>query len=83
MKPAPATSHLTTKGVAGSAVDDSLGQLARFESRSLGEPHGDVGREIAIGGIARALDRRSCCGSHVSWQQRAGEAGQRLVQQLL
>ncbi len=36
-------------------ADDGLSQLARIATGRLGQAHGDVGREVAVRGIARAL----------------------------
>ena len=56
MNPAPASSALATSSLFGSACDDRLRELARILARSLGEPHRDVAREVAVFLVARAFD---------------------------
>jgi len=43
--------------IGGQRGDDALGQLARRAPCWLGEQHGDVAGEVAMGRVARAFDR--------------------------
>ena len=57
MKPGPAISALGDAGDRGQLRHDRLGQSARIGAGALGEHHRRVGGEIAMGRIARRLDR--------------------------
>ena len=56
MKPGPAISTLVTRGSSCRSATMNLGQGARVHARLLGQHHGGVGGEIAMGGIARRFD---------------------------
>ena len=57
MKPGPAISTEVTGGIASSFGLISFGERARVCAGSLGEHHRGIGREVAVRGIARRLDR--------------------------
>jgi len=62
--------------------DDRFGQVARLEAGGLRQAHGDVGREVPVGRIARAFDDEGG-GIDGGRQQRTGQASQGFQQQLL
>ena len=62
MKPGPATSTLRDARIGGQRGDDALGQLARRALARLREQQRDVAREVAVRGVARALDRELAAG---------------------
>ena len=64
--------HLGERRTLGQRRHQCLGQLARIAARRLGETHGDIGREIAMLGVARAL--------HVEGDVALGRRQQRLGQ---
>ena len=57
MNPGPATSIPVIVGIASSFGTDQLGQRARIGARALGQHHRGIGREVAVAGVARRLDR--------------------------
>ena len=61
-----------TRSLARQRIDDRLRELARIAARGLGQLQRDVGREVAVRGVARALDvdRRTDVGRQDIGRQR-------------
>ena len=81
MKPAPAISTLATAGLDGSTAHQRLRQFARILARCLGEPHGEIAREIAVLRVAGALDLDARNRARRAAPGLRGNAAERLRQQ--
>ncbi len=75
MKPAPATSVRAMSSLGGSAATIACRQLARVAARGLRQAQRDVGGEVAVLRIARALDVTAAAGGR-SGRDPAGELGE-------
>ena len=71
--------HLGERRTLGQRRHQRLGQLARIAARRLGETHGDIGREIAVLGVACALHLEGDV-ARGGRQQRLGQLRQCLPQ---
>ena len=77
-KPGPATSAEAMPSASASAVGQPAGQLARVDADLLGQLQGQVGRVVAVLGIARPLDgdrRRQGGGVQAMLGQHRGGGG--------